>query len=199
MALLHIALHNNLCVQWQALMLEHAQQILSIVTQAKDLDNTVYTVQYTMYCITSTLCIFYCTLITVYCTLWPLKSAVHGEQEGLIAHTQVMSLFQSNWKHICNIKYLLQGTHFLKIPHTHTHTHTHAGLKKVLAYAKISDTPFDQRSLIHREAWFPPCFVRQNQPKKHFFCLAIWDHFQTKMFQFETTSFHYFFPRILHL
>ena len=28
---------------------------------------------------------------------------------------------------------------------------------------KISDTPFDQRSLIHWEAWFPPCFVRQNQ------------------------------------
>ena len=26
--------------------------------------------------------------------------------------------------------------------------------------------PFDQRSLIHREAWVPPCFVRQNQQKK---------------------------------
>ena len=33
-------------------------------------------------------------------------------------------------------------------------------------YAKISDTPFDQRSLIHREAWFPPCFVRQNQQQQ---------------------------------
>ena len=31
---------------------------------------------------------------------------------------------------------------------------------------KISDTPFDQRSLIHLEACFPPCFVRQNQQKK---------------------------------
>ena len=39
-------------------------------------------------------------------------------------------------------------------------------LKKVYKYAKISDTPFDQRSLILREAWFPPCFVRQNQQKK---------------------------------
>ena len=39
-------------------------------------------------------------------------------------------------------------------------------LKNVQKYAKISDTPFDQRSLIHREAWFPPCFVRQNQQKK---------------------------------
>ena len=39
--------------------------------------------------------------------------------------------------------------------------------------------PFDQRSLIHREAWFPPCFVRQNQPKKNnSFCLAILDNFQ---------------------
>ena len=27
--------------------------------------------------------------------------------------------------------------------------------------------PFDQRSLIHREAWFPSCFVRQTQQKKN--------------------------------
>ena len=26
--------------------------------------------------------------------------------------------------------------------------------------------PFDQRSLIHWKAWFTPCFVWQNQPKK---------------------------------
>jgi hypothetical protein len=38
-------------------------------------------------------------------------------------------------------------------------------LKNVLRYAKISDTPLDQRSLIHREVWFSPCFVRQNQKK----------------------------------
>ena len=42
-------------------------------------------------------------------------------------------------------------------------------LKNVQRYAKISDTPFDQRSLIHREAWFPPCFVGQNQQKNNFF------------------------------
>ena len=41
-------------------------------------------------------------------------------------------------------------------------------LKNVQGYAKISDTPFDQRSLIHREAWFPPCFVRQNQQQFFF-------------------------------
>ena len=69
-------------------------------------------------------------------------------------------------------------------------------IKNVKRYAKISDTPFDQRSLIHREVWFLPCFVRQNQPKTNFFCFAILDHFQTKMFQSETTSFHYFSPRI---
>ena len=40
--------------------------------------------------------------------------------------------------------------------------------------------PFDQRSLIHREPWFPPCFVRQNQQKKSFFCAAIFDNFQQK-------------------
>ena len=28
-------------------------------------------------------------------------------------------------------------------------------LKNVSRYAKISDTPFDQKSLIHREAWLP--------------------------------------------
>ena len=42
-------------------------------------------------------------------------------------------------------------------------------LKNVQRYAKISDIPFDQRSLIHREAWFPPCFVRQNQQKNKLF------------------------------
>ena len=42
-------------------------------------------------------------------------------------------------------------------------------LKNVQRYAKISDTPFDQRSLIHREVWFPPCFVTQNQQKKKTF------------------------------
>ena len=72
-------------------------------------------------------------------------------------------------------------------------------LKKVQKYAKICDTPFDQRSLIHREAWFPPCFVGQNQQKKNFFCAAILYNFQTKMFKSETTSFHYFSPRIPNL
>ena len=42
-------------------------------------------------------------------------------------------------------------------------------LKNVQRYAKISDTPFNQR--------FPPCFVRQNQQKKTFFTR-----------QFQTTS-----------
>ena len=29
-------------------------------------------------------------------------------------------------------------------------------LKNIKKYAKIRDTPFDLRSLIHSEAWFPP-------------------------------------------
>ena len=41
--------------------------------------------------------------------------------------------------------------------------------KNVQRFAKICDTPFDQRSLIHREAWFPPCFVNENQQKTNFF------------------------------
>ena len=42
-------------------------------------------------------------------------------------------------------------------------------LRNVQKYDKIRDTPFNQRSVIHREAWFPTCFVRQNQQKKLFF------------------------------
>ena len=42
-------------------------------------------------------------------------------------------------------------------------------LKNVKRYTKISDTPFNPRSLIHRDSWFPPCFVRQNQQKNNFF------------------------------
>ena len=62
-------------------------------------------------------------------------------------------------------------------------------LKNIQKYAQISDTPFDQRSLVHQEAWFPPCFVWQNQPKKYIFLrLAILDHFHTKMFISEATS-----------
>ena len=37
--------------------------------------------------------------------------------------------------------------------------------------------PFDQRSLIHREAWFPPCFVRQNQ--SFFFSFSVWQFYIT--------------------
>ena len=55
-------------------------------------------------------------------------------------------------------------------------------LKNVQRYAKISNTPFDQRSLIHREAWFPPCFVRQNQQKKKktFFARRVQTTFKQK-------------------
>ena len=62
-------------------------------------------------------------------------------------------------------------------------------LKKVQRYANISDTPFDQRFLIHREAWFGPCFVRQNQEKKLiFFCAAILDHFFSLLFPKDSES-----------
>ena len=42
-------------------------------------------------------------------------------------------------------------------------------LKIVQRYAKISDMPFDQKSLIHLEAWVLPCFIRQNQHTKKLF------------------------------
>ena len=71
---------------------------------------------------------------------------------------------------------------------------------KSLEISQISDSPFDQRSLFYRGVWFPPCFVGKiSQKKNYFFCLAIVDHFQTKMFKSETTYFHYFPPRIPNL
>ena len=51
-----------------------------------------------------------------------------------------------------------------------------AKTQTVQKYAKISNMPFNQWSLIHREVWFPPCFVRQNQPEKNIF--SVW-RFQT--------------------
>ena len=71
-------------------------------------------------------------------------------------------------------------------------------LKNLKKYAKTSDTPFDQRSLIHREAWFPHCFVRQNQPNKTIFFgdfrplpnknVQIWDHFFPLLFAKDSES-----------
>ena len=61
-------------------------------------------------------------------------------------------------------------------------------LKNIQRYAKISDTPFDQRSLIHREAWFPPCFVRQNQHKQNFFLRGDFRQFPNKNVQMLDTS-----------
>ena len=72
-------------------------------------------------------------------------------------------------------------------------------LKNVQKDAKISNTPFDQRSLIHREAWFLPCFVRQNQQKKLFFARQFQTTSKQKRFKCQTTSFHNFSPRILNL
>ena len=41
--------------------------------------------------------------------------------------------------------------------------------------------------------------VKKVREKKLFFCAAIFDNFQTKMFISETTSCHYFSPRIPNL
>ena len=38
--------------------------------------------------------------------------------------------------------------------------------------------------------------TEKNEEEKTFFCAAILDNFQTKMFISETTSFHYFSQRI---
>ena len=41
-----------------------------------------------------------------------------------------------------------------------------------------------------------PKKTEKSEEKKTFFCVAILGNFQTKMFISETTSFHYFSPRI---
>ena len=59
--------------------------------------------------------------------------------------------------------------------------------------------PFDQRSLIHGEVWFLPCFVRQNQPKNKLLLhdnfrqfsnkdFQIWDHFFPLLFLKDSES-----------
>ena len=42
-------------------------------------------------------------------------------------------------------------------------------------------------------------WTKAKSEKKTFFCAAIFNNFQTKMFISETTSFHYFSPWILNL
>ena len=42
-------------------------------------------------------------------------------------------------------------------------------LRNVQKYDKISDTPLNQGSLIHREAWFPQCFAGQRIPQNPIF------------------------------
>ena len=71
-------------------------------------------------------------------------------------------------------------------------------LKNVKRYAKISNIPFDQRSLIHREVWFPPCFVRENQQKTFFLCGDFRPH-TNKNVQFLDHFFPVFSTRIPNL
>ena len=56
--------------------------------------------------------------------------------------------------------------------------------------------PFNQRLGSVVSTMF--CKAKSAQ-KKTFFCAAILDHFQTKMFKCETTSFQHFSPRIPNL
>ena len=58
-----------------------------------------------------------------------------------------------------------------------------AKTQNVYRYAKICDTPFEQRSLIHRKAWFPPCFARENQQKNKLLLSGDFTLFINKSFQ----------------
>ena len=70
-------------------------------------------------------------------------------------------------------------------------------LRNIQKYDKISDTPFDQRSLIHREAWFPggprisinPIFLKNG--KKHPKCKKfknVWRYAKTSDTPFDQRS-----------
>ena len=73
---------------------------------------------------------------------------------------------------------------------------------------KLAIRPLDQRSLIHLEAWFPPCFVRQNQQKKKktFFArdfrplpnknVQMLDHFFPLLFPKYSESLQIFYIRL---
>ena len=56
-------------------------------------------------------------------------------------------------------------------------------LRNIQKYDKIRDTPFDQRSLIHREVWFPPCFVGQRILKNPIFLKNGKNHPKQKQIQ----------------
>ena len=68
-------------------------------------------------------------------------------------------------------------------------------LKKHLRYANINDIPFDQMSLIHWEAWFPPCFVRQNQQKNKLFLRVDFRPLANKNVQMWDNFFPLLFPK----
>ena len=72
-------------------------------------------------------------------------------------------------------------------------------LKNVYRYVKIRDKPFDKRSLIHQEAWFLPCFARENQKKKKTFLWGNFTPFVSKNFKSETAPFHFFSPKIQNI
>ena len=56
--------------------------------------------------------------------------------------------------------------------------------------------PFDHRSIIHREAWFPPCFVRQiQQQKKQLFLRGDFRPLPNKNVQMLDHFFPLLFPK----
>ena len=69
-------------------------------------------------------------------------------------------------------------------------------LENIKGYAKISGTPFDQRSPIHWEAWFPPYILRQNQQKKkNIFLRADFRPLPNKNVQILDHFFQLLFPK----
>ena len=68
-------------------------------------------------------------------------------------------------------------------------------LKNISRYANISNIPFVQRSPIHREAWFPPCVVRQNQLKINFFLQGDFRPLPNKNVQMSDHFFPLLFPK----
>ena len=68
-------------------------------------------------------------------------------------------------------------------------------LKNVYRYANISDIHFDQRSLIHREAWFPPFFVRKNQQKNFIFLRGDFRQLPNQKVQILDHFFPFFSPK----
>ena len=108
------------------------------------------------------------TLRYMFLKLWPYKIQIESKPlvtfsrtcNGAFSHKLLSKLLTLGWTKNTQKPYFFLK--WKKLPKMQK-------LRNVEKYEKNSDMPFDQRSLIHWEAWFPPCFIGQRIPQNLFF------------------------------